>query len=71
MLVSFILIASANGKNNWMRVTLHHPMLLRVKLWAFSHLIKATLLAIVAGVIGWLVMIMWLHELLIGVKPFG
>jgi uncharacterized membrane protein len=32
---------------------------------------KATILAIVAGVIGWLVMAMWLHRLLIGVKPFG
>jgi uncharacterized membrane protein len=112
MLVSFILIASANGKNNWMRVKLHHPMLLGVKLWALSHLIangnladvllfggflawavlcfiaskkrdrllntqypsaeaKATVLAVVAGVIGWLVMAMWLHGLLIGVKPFG
>ncbi len=112
MLVSFILIASANGKNNWMRVKLHHPMLLGVKLWAFSHLIangnladvllfggflawavlcfiaskkrdrllktqypsaeaKATVLAIIAGVIGWLIMAMWLHGLLIGVKPFG
>jgi uncharacterized membrane protein len=111
-LVSFILIASANGKNNWMRVKLHHPMLLGVKLWAFSHLIangnladvllfggflawavlcfiaskkrdrllntqyppaqtKATILAIITGVIGWLVMAMWLHGLLIGVKPFG
>jgi uncharacterized membrane protein len=32
---------------------------------------KATILAVVAGVIGWLVMAMWLHGLLIGVKPFG
>jgi uncharacterized membrane protein len=32
---------------------------------------KATILAIVAGVLGWLVMAMWLHGLLIGVRPFG
>jgi uncharacterized membrane protein len=32
---------------------------------------KATILAIVAGVIAWLVMALWLHGLLIGVKPFG
>jgi uncharacterized membrane protein len=36
---AFVLVASANGKNNWMRVKLHHPMLLGVKLWALSHLL--------------------------------
>jgi uncharacterized membrane protein len=39
-LIAFILIFSANGKNNFIRAKLHHPMLLGVKVWAISHLIS-------------------------------
>jgi uncharacterized membrane protein len=111
-LVAFILIASANKKNNWMRVKLHHPMLLGVKVWAFSHLIangsladvllfgsflawavlcfiackkrdrlsgtkfpaaqtSATVKAVIAGIVGWVIFAIWLHGWLIGVKPFS
>jgi uncharacterized membrane protein len=112
MLLSFILLASANGKNNFFRCTFYHPMLLGVKLWAISHLIangnladvllfggflgwavlcfsscrkrdralniqfpawevRPTVIAIVAGVIGWAAFAFWLHAFLIGVRPLG
>jgi uncharacterized membrane protein len=38
-LIAFVLVFSANGKNNFIRAKLHHPMLLGVKVWAISHLI--------------------------------
>jgi uncharacterized membrane protein len=39
-LIAFILVFSANGKNNFFRAKLHHPMVLGVKVWAISHLIS-------------------------------
>jgi uncharacterized membrane protein len=59
MLIAFILVASANGKNNWMRVKLHHPMLLGVKVWALSHLLANGNLADVllfGGFLAWAVL---------------
>jgi uncharacterized membrane protein len=55
MLFSLILIASANGKNNFFRCKLHHPMLLGVKLWAISHLVANGNLADVLLFSGFLV----------------
>jgi uncharacterized membrane protein len=58
-LFAFILVASANGKNNWMRVKLHHPMLLGVKVWALSHLLANGNLADVllfGGFLAWAVL---------------
>jgi uncharacterized membrane protein len=111
-LFAFILLASANGKNNLLRVKLHHPMLLGVKLWAVAHLIsngnmadillfgtfltwailcfasckkrdkrlqvqfpaaelRPTIVAVITGILGWAIIVFWLHAMLIGVRPFG
>jgi uncharacterized membrane protein len=58
-LIAFILIFSANGKNNFFRAKLHHPMLLGVKVWAISHLISNGSLAdllLFGGFLGWAVL---------------
>lgn len=39
MLVSFILIMAGNTPGNAIRAKLRHPMILGVKLWAFTHLL--------------------------------
>ena len=39
MLVSFILIVAGNTPGNAIRAKLRHPMILGVKLWAFTHLL--------------------------------
>lgn len=38
-LISFILVAATYVPGNNIKATLHHPMLLGVKLWAFAHLL--------------------------------
>ncbi len=38
-LVSFVLLAAANVPGNGIKARVHHPMVLGVKVWAFSHLL--------------------------------
>lgn len=45
MLVSFILIVAGNTPANAIRAKLGHPMILGVKLWAFTHLLANHTLA--------------------------
>lgn len=45
MLVSFILIVAGNTPGNAIRAKLGHPMILGVKLWAFTHLLANHTLA--------------------------
>jgi uncharacterized membrane protein len=44
-LLAFILLAASNGPRNHIKARLRHPMVLAVKLWAFSHLLANNTLA--------------------------
>lgn len=39
MVFSFVLLAAAYVPRNQLKATLHHPMILAVKVWAFAHLV--------------------------------
>ena len=45
MLVSFVLLAATYIPGNYLKVRLHHPMVLAVKVWALSHLLANGTLA--------------------------
>jgi uncharacterized membrane protein len=45
MLLSFILLAAAYVPRNGLKATLHHPMVLGVKVWALAHLLANNTLA--------------------------
>ena len=44
-LLAFILVVAAYVPRNHIKATLHHPMVLGVKLWAFGHLLATAKLA--------------------------
>jgi uncharacterized membrane protein len=59
MLFSFVLLAAAYVPGNQLKATLHHPMVLGVKVWAFAHLIANNSLADVllfGGFLAWAVL---------------
>ena len=59
MLPAMILIVAAYVPNNAIKVTLGHPMILSVKLWAVSHLLvngTAADLALFGGFLAWAVL---------------
>jgi uncharacterized membrane protein len=45
MLVSFVLLVAAYVPFNRLKATVHHPMVLAVKVWAFAHLLANNTLA--------------------------
>jgi uncharacterized membrane protein len=110
--ISFILLAATYVPRNRIKSSLHHPMLLGVKVWALAHLLAngnladlilfgsflawaivcfsssrrrdrangtiypsgtmgGTLATLAVGLVAWVVFAMSLHQLLIGVRPFG
>ena len=110
--LAFVLLVAAYVPRNGIKASVHHPMVLGVKTWAFAHLISngnlahvvlfgaflawavldfisarrrdraegiqypkgttsATLLTVLLGILVSGVFAMWLHGLLIGIKPFG
>jgi uncharacterized membrane protein len=109
---AFILLVAAYVPGTRIKAAVKHPMVLGVKVWAFSHLIangtladvllfgsflvwavvdyrsargrdraagtryvagpiSRDILAVVIGLVAWAAFAMWLHGLLIGVRPFG
>ena len=58
-LVAFVLVAAAYVPGNQLKSTLHHPMVLGVKVWAFAHLLANNTLADVVlfgSFLGWAVL---------------
>jgi len=45
MLLAFVLLAAAYVPGNQLKATLHHPMVLSVKVWALAHLLANNTLA--------------------------
>jgi len=109
---AFILLVAAYVPGTRIKAAVKHPMVVGVKVWAFSHLIangtladvllfgsflvwavvdyrsakardraagtryvagpiSRDILAVVIGLVAWAAFAMWLHGLLIGVRPFG
>ena len=58
-LLAFVLLAAAYVPGNQLKATLHHPMILGVKVWAFAHLIANNTLAdflLFGGFLAWAVL---------------
>lgn len=111
-LPAFILLVAAYVPGTRIKAAVKHPMVVGVKVWAFSHLIangtladvllfgsflvwavvdyrsarardraagtryvagpiSRDVLAVVIGLVAWAAFALWLHGLLIGVRPFG
>jgi len=57
-LIAFVLLAAAYVPRNAIKSSLHHPMLLAVKVWAFAHLLsngKLADLVLFGAFLGWAV----------------
>jgi uncharacterized membrane protein len=110
--IAFVLLAAAYVPRNRIKSSLHHPMLLGVKVWALAHLLAngnladlvlfgsflawaivcfsasrrrdraagtrypagtmaGTLATLALGLVAWAAFALSLHQILIGVRPFG
>jgi uncharacterized membrane protein len=58
-LVAFVLVTAAYVPRNQLKATLHHPMILGVKVWAFAHLLANNTVAdfvLFGGFLAWAVL---------------